>query len=155
MASAPDAAPGLDEGGSDSSLSSLVAEVPPVPEPWCEPASSNDGESQEVDDEELEDGELKIWGLGFRVGVVLVTILFAVFVPHFSLLMGFIGNFTGCLLSFVWPCVFHLYLRRHVMSWTTMCWDIFIILLGFLFALVGMYYSAKALNKAFLLGIPT
>merc|ERR1719192_3096532 len=102
-----------------------------------------------------QDGELKIWGLVFRVGVVLVTILFAVFVPHFSLLMGFIGNFTGCLLSFVWPCVFHLYLRRHVMSWTTMCWDIFIILLGFLFALVGMYYSAKALNKAFLLGIPT
>ena len=102
-----------------------------------------------------QDGELKIWGLGFRVGVVLVTILFAVFVPHFSLLMGFIGNFTGCLLSFVWPCVFHLYLRRHVMSWYTMCWDIFIILLGFLFALVGMYYSAKALNKAFLLGIPT
>ena len=102
-----------------------------------------------------QDGELKIWGLGFRVGVVLVTILFAVFVPHFSLLMGFIGNFTGCLLSFVWPCVFHLYLRRHVMTWYTMCWDIFIILLGFLFALVGMYYSAKALNKAFMLGIPT
>ena len=101
------------------------------------------------------DGELKIWGLGFRVGVIVITILFAVFIPHFSILMGFIGNFTGCLLSFVWPCVFHLYLRRHVMTWYTMCWDIFIILLGLLFALVGMYYSAKALNKAFLLGIPT
>ena len=58
-----------------------------------------------------QDGELKVWGCGFRVACVLVTILFAVFVPHFSLLMGFIGNFTGCLLSFVWPCVFHLYLR--------------------------------------------
>ena len=61
-----------------------------------------------------QDGELKIWGCGFRVACVLVTILFAVFVPHFSLLMGFIGNFTGCLLSFVWPCVFHLYLRFNI-----------------------------------------
>lgn len=102
-----------------------------------------------------QDGELKIWGCGFRVACVLFTILFAVFVPHFSLLMGFIGNFTGCLLSFVWPCVFHLYLRRQVMSWQTMCFDIFIIVLGFMFAFVGMYYSAKALNKAFELGIPT
>merc|ERR1711884_717603 len=101
------------------------------------------------------DRELKVWGCGFRVACVLVTILFAVFVPHFSLLMGFIGNFTGCLLSFVWPCVFHLYLRRQVMSWKIMCFDIFIIVLGFMFAFVGMYYSAKALNKAFELGIPT
>ena len=57
------------------------------------------------------DGELKIWGLAFRVGIVIVTIMFAVVIPHFSILMGFIGNFTGCLLSFVWPCVFHLYIR--------------------------------------------
>jgi vesicular inhibitory amino acid transporter len=57
------------------------------------------------------DGELKIWGLAFRVGIVIVTIMFAVVIPHFSILMGFIGNFTGCLLSFVWPCIFHLYIR--------------------------------------------
>ena len=44
---------------------------------------------------------------------------------------------------------------RQVMSWQTMCFDIFIIVLGFMFAFVGMYYSAKALNKAFELGIPT
>ena len=100
------------------------------------------------------DGELKIWGLGFRVGVIVITILFAVFIPHFSILMGFIGNFTGCLLSFVWPCVFHLKLRRHVMGWGTMSWDIFIIFLGFAFGIVGMYYSGIALHKAYQLGIP-
>ena len=100
------------------------------------------------------DGELKIWGLAYRIGIVLVTIIFAVFIPHFSILMGFIGNFTGCLLSFVWPCIFHLYLRRHLMSWYTMCWDIFIIFLGIMFGLFGMYYSGKALQKAYVLGIP-
>ena len=100
------------------------------------------------------DGELKIWGLGFRVGIIVITILFAVFIPHFSILMGFIGNFTGCLLSFVWPCIFHLKLRRHVMGWGTMCWDIFIVFLGLMFGIVGMYYSGKALHKAFQLGMP-
>jgi len=100
------------------------------------------------------DGELKIWGLGYRIGIVIVTIIFAVFIPHFSILMGFIGNFTGCLLSFVWPCIFHLYLRRHLMSWYTMLWDIFIIFLGCMFGLFGMYYSGKALQKAYVLGIP-
>ena len=47
------------------------------------------------------------------------------------------------------------FFRRQSMSWQTMCFDIFIIVLGFMFAFVGMYYSAKALNKAFELGIPT
>lgn len=58
------------------------------------------------------DGELKMWGLGFRVFMVFVTILFAVVIPHFTILMGFIGSFTGCFLSFIWPSFFHLYLRR-------------------------------------------
>ena len=34
------------------------------------------------------DGELKVWGLVFRVCVVVVTIVFAVVVPHFTILMG-------------------------------------------------------------------
>jgi len=100
------------------------------------------------------DGELKVWGLGFRVGVVVVTILFAVVVPHFTILMGFIGSFTGCFLSFIWPCIFHLKLRRHTMSWMVMMYDIFIIFLGIIFGLLGMYYSGKALKKAFVLGVP-
>ena len=100
------------------------------------------------------DGELKVWGLVFRVGVVVLTILFAVVIPHFTLLMGFIGSFTGCFLSFIWPCIFHLALRRHTMSIMVMAYDIFIILLGVIFGLLGMYYSARALQKAFVLGVP-
>nr|NVI79667.1 vesicular GABA transporter [Cucujiformia] len=40
------------------------------------------------------DGELKVWGLAWRVGVVTFTILMACFIPHFSTLMGFIGTLT-------------------------------------------------------------
>jgi hypothetical protein len=79
-----------------------------------------------------------------------LTILFAIVVPHFTILIGLIGNFTGCFLSFIWPCIFHLKLRRHTLSWMVMMYDIFIIFLG----LLGMYYSRKALKKAFVLGVP-
>ena len=100
------------------------------------------------------DGELKLWGLGVRVLVVFVTIIFAVVIPHFTILMGFIGSFTGCFLSFIWPTFFHLYLRRHVMNWTTMVYDMFIIFLGIVFGLLGMYYSGRAMQRAFELGVP-
>ena len=41
-----------------------------------------------------------------------------------------------------------------MLSWQTIGLDIFIILLGFILACVGMFYSAKALTKAFELGDP-
>ena len=40
------------------------------------------------------------------------------------------------------------------MSWMVMVYDIFIIFLGLVFGVLGMYYSGKALKKAFELGVP-
>jgi vesicular inhibitory amino acid transporter len=100
------------------------------------------------------DGDLKMWGLAFRVLVVVATIAFAIVIPHFTILMGFIGNFTGTCLSFIWPAFFHIKLRRHVMNWYTMCYDMLIIFLGLAFGIVGMYYSARAMKRAFELGMP-
>lgn len=100
------------------------------------------------------DGELKVYGLAFRVVVVVVTIVFAVVIPHFTILMGFIGSFTGCFLSFIWPSIFHLMLKRQTMNKLVMAYDIFIICLGVFFGCLGMYYSGRALDRAFELGIP-
>ena len=100
------------------------------------------------------DGELKMYGLVFRVLMVVITILFAVVIPHFTILMGFIGSFTGCFLSFIWPCIFHLKLHRHDMSWYIMMYDMFIIFCGVFVGMLGMYYSGKALQRAFELGVP-
>jgi len=100
------------------------------------------------------DGELKMWGFAFRIVIVVITIIFAVVIPHFTILMGFIGNMTGICLSFIWPSFFHLKLRRHVISWYTMCYDMFIIFLGLMFGIVGMYYSGRAMKRAFELGVP-
>lgn len=100
------------------------------------------------------DGELKVWGLAWRVGVIVFTILMAIFIPHFSILMGFIGSFTGTMLSFIWPCYFHLKLKGHTLDRGTIAYDYFVIFLGMLFCVIGVYDSGTALIKAFEIGLP-
>jgi vesicular inhibitory amino acid transporter len=100
------------------------------------------------------DGELKVWGLAFRVGVVVITVLMAISIPHFAILMGFIGSFTGTMLSFIWPCYFHLKLKRPQLDWGTIAYDCFVIFLGCLFGIIGVYDSGSALSKAFQIGLP-
>lgn len=100
------------------------------------------------------DRELKVWGLAWRVGVITFTILMAIFIPHFSILMGFIGSFTGTMLSFIWPCYFHLKLKRNSMDTGEVAYDCFIIFLGVLFGVIGVYDSGSALITAFQIGLP-
>ncbi|XP_005183320.1 vesicular inhibitory amino acid transporter-like isoform X1 [Musca domestica] len=100
------------------------------------------------------DGELKVWGLGFRVGVIVSTIMMACFIPHFSILMGFIGSFTGTMLSFIWPCYFHLKIKGHLLDQKEMAKDYIIIGLGVLFGVIGIYDSGNALINAFEIGLP-
>lgn len=100
------------------------------------------------------DGELKVWGLGFRVVIIFLTVMMAISIPHFAILMGFIGSFTGTMLSFIWPCYFHLKLKGHTLDWGTVAYDCFVIFLGFLFGIIGMYDSGSAMIKAFEIGLP-
>lgn len=100
------------------------------------------------------DGELKVWGFAFRVSIVVGTILMAIFIPHFSILMGFIGSFTGTMLSFIWPCYFHLKMKGHMLDQQQRAWDYFIISLGVLFGVIGIYDSGNALIEAFEIGLP-
>ncbi|KAL1455578.1 hypothetical protein WDU94_009662 [Cyamophila willieti] len=100
------------------------------------------------------DGELKVWGLMFRVSVVLFTIMMAVFIPHFAILMGFIGSFTGTMLSFIWPCYFHLKLKGGTLSIQNVAFDCFVIFLGCLFGIIGVYDSGSAMIQAFEIGLP-
>ncbi|KAG5836540.1 hypothetical protein ANANG_G00256400 [Anguilla anguilla] len=49
------------------------------------------------------DGRLKSWGLSLRCGLVVFTLLMAIYVPHFALLMGLTGSLTalGCAFCFL------------------------------------------------------
>lgn len=95
------------------------------------------------------DGNLTVWALSLRLGLVALTLVLAIFIPHFAILMGLIGSFTGTMLSFVWPCWFHLKIKRHQLKWYSKAIDAFIIFLGLVFGSIGIYYSGHALVRAF------
>lgn len=99
------------------------------------------------------DHKLKVWAVALRLALVIFTMLLAIFIPHFSILMGLIGSFTGTMLSLIWPCYFHLYIKWKELKWYSKCVDICIIILGLFVGGIGIYYSGRALINA-LNGIP-
>lgn len=96
-----------------------------------------------------DDMSIKWWAIALRLLLVVFTMVLAIFVPHFAILMGLIGSFTGTMLSFVLPCIFYLYIKRHVLPWYTKLGNVIIILLGVLLGVLGIYYSSRALIFAF------
>lgn len=95
------------------------------------------------------DGEYRVWAVGLRVALVMVTMLFAISIPHFALLMGLIGSFTGTMLSFIWPCYFHMKLKWNEMLPQTRAWECFIIALGTVCGLIGFFTSLSGLIDAY------
>ena len=87
------------------------------------------------------DGEYRVWAVAARVTLVMLTMFAATSIPHFALLLGFIGSFTGTMLSFVWPCYFHMYLFWNELDRQTVAWEISIICIGIFFGVTGMYSS--------------
>lgn len=96
-----------------------------------------------------DEDSLKPWGLALRMGLVIFNMLLAIFIPKFALLMGLIGSFTGTMLSFVWPCYFHIKLKWPSLKWHAKIQDVTIIILGVIFGAMGVYYSGHALERSF------
>lgn len=94
-------------------------------------------------------GALKVWALVMRLGLVGFTLVMAIFLPHFALLMGLIGSITGNMLSLIWPCYFHLSIKRYSLRWYQKAIDVAIIAMGLVCAGLGIYYSGHALIAAF------
>ncbi len=94
-------------------------------------------------------GSLKVWALSLRLCLVVFTLLMAIFIPHFAILMGLIGSFTGNMLSLVWPCYFHLKIKSKTLSRYQKGKNMAIIFFGFICAVLGVYFSSRALVRAF------
>ena len=94
-------------------------------------------------------GALKVWALALRLLLVVFTLFMAIFIPHFAILMGLIGSFTGNMLSLVWPCYFHLRIKGPKLTLFQKSIDVGIILMGLICAVLGIYYSGHALIRAF------
>uniref|UniRef100_A0AAV2M612 Vesicular inhibitory amino acid transporter n=1 Tax=Knipowitschia caucasica TaxID=637954 RepID=A0AAV2M612_KNICA len=76
------------------------------------------------------DGRLKSWGLSLRCGLVVFTLLMAIYVPHFALLMGLTGSLTGAGLCFLLPSLFHLKLLWRKLLWHQVFFDVAIFVIG-------------------------
>lgn len=121
------------------------------------------------------DGEYRVWAVALRVLLILLTLGMAVTIPHFgelldqniidlidlkilffhtALLMGLIGNFTGTMLSFVWPCYFYMKLKWNQLSMQTIALNVFIIFAGGLSGLIGIIVSFNRLVDKYHLQIP-
>ena len=75
------------------------------------------------------------------------TFLTAVCVPHFDLLMGLTGSLTGALLSFIFPCIFHINIKKLKLEYYQVFFDIVILLMGTVCSVTGVYRSGKIRKK--------
>ncbi|VDP50584.1 unnamed protein product [Soboliphyme baturini] len=94
------------------------------------------------------DGSLREWALAMRICIVLFILFMAISIPHFALLMGLVGNITGTMLSFIWPSIFHLQMKRHLLPKYKLWLDVSVICIGAIFCLSGLFYSSMGLHRA-------
>ncbi|XP_014021449.1 vesicular inhibitory amino acid transporter [Salmo salar] len=99
------------------------------------------------------DGRLKAWGLTLRCTLVVFTLLMAIYVPHFALLMGLTGSLTGAGLCFLLPSLFHLKLLWRKLLWHHVFFDVAIFVIGGICAISGFIHSMEGLVEAYKYGI--
>ena len=80
----------------------------------------------------------------FRFAIVMTFIGIAAAIPHFSLLMSFIGNTTGTILVLLYPCLFHVKIRWNELSNTEVVVNCLIIVFSFGGGALGINSAARA-----------
>ena len=80
----------------------------------------------------------------FRFCVVMLFITIAVAVPHFSLLMSFIGSTTGIFLVLLYPCLFHLKINWNKITNTSMITNALIVIFSIIAGCFGVNSAARA-----------
>lgn len=89
------------------------------------------------------------WLLVTRTLLVTFALFISLVVPHFGLLMGFVGSFTGTCLSFGFPCIAHLKLKWRYLRWYHIVGELILIVFGVIAGFFGLIYSGKALIDSF------
>ncbi|XP_051501692.1 vesicular inhibitory amino acid transporter [Myxocyprinus asiaticus] len=84
-----------------------------------------------------------------RGSLLILTLIMALYVPRFSLLMGLTGSVTGAVMSLVLPALFHLQLKWTQLDISRKLLDLFILFLGCFCSISGVICSIKGIIKAF------
>lgn len=58
------------------------------------------------------------------------------------------------MLSFIWPCYFHMKLKWNQMETPQICWEVFIIVFGGISGIIGIFTSFTGLVEAYHLPMP-
>ena len=90
-----------------------------------------------------------VWFVCVRVSLVLLTLGAAVLIPHFALMLAFVGSLTSATMCFVLPCLFHLRFKHGELRCYSKILDYCIISFGLATAGFGIVFSGKALVKAY------
>jgi len=104
----------------------------------------------------LKDNETSLAGFStltpnllFRLVVVSSTILVGCSVPHFSLMMAFVGSLTGMLLVFIYPSLFYIKIRWNEITNTGVVINLSIIMFACFSGAFGVLFSARALYSVY------
>lgn len=87
--------------------------------------------------------------LVFRFVFIVLSTLVAIFVPHFGLLMAFVGSFTGTILVLIYPCIFHIKLHYSTMPWYHILFDLTIAVFGVVGCICGVIFSSIQIAKEY------
>ncbi|XP_075451128.1 vesicular inhibitory amino acid transporter [Ascaphus truei] len=90
-----------------------------------------------------------VCGKVLRVVLLLSTLLLAIYIPHFALLMGLTGTVTGAAMTLLLPPLFHLKLKWQKLDIFEKCADFSVFFLGLLCCIAGIVCSIKRLHETF------
>ncbi|XP_031566135.1 vesicular inhibitory amino acid transporter-like [Actinia tenebrosa] len=76
-----------------------------------------------------------------RINLVGITIVLATTIPHFSLILAFIGSLSCTSLALIFPCLFYIKLHWDEITWYELVLDAVIVVFGLLIAVSGLTYS--------------
>lgn len=103
----------------------------------------------ELKDEPLKCDKNSMPKLVFWFVFILLSTLVAIFVPHFGLLMAFVGSFTGTILVLIYPCLIHIKLHYSTMPWYHIVFDFSVALFGFVGCICGVIFSSIQIAKEY------
>jgi vesicular inhibitory amino acid transporter len=84
-----------------------------------------------------------------RILLVMLSVIVAIMVPEFSLLMAVVGSVSAVALVLVFPALFHLNLMRSEMTNIGYVIDVSIIVIGFFSTIFGLFFSVKKLVNVY------
>ncbi|KAG0581553.1 hypothetical protein KC19_4G260800 [Ceratodon purpureus] len=94
--------------------------------------------------------DMRFWGTILRTLIVISTVIVALTVPFFGLLMAFIGSFLSASVSIILPCLCYLKIYRQQLPFQEASLVGVLLFFGILVGVGGTFYSLKAIIDNFL-----